>query len=161
MLYLKKYYSLLLIFLIICYQKIIPIYKEYNYQINLNQKDNYILQINKIDLNVAFSLDTTLNVGLEIHNISKSLNNPLIISGHSGYGSNVYFNDLDKLTIYDEIIINHKQVIQYYQVIDIKYVLKHQNITVSQNNDYLYLVTCDKFDSQKQLIIIAKKIQKW
>ena len=159
MLYLKKYYSLILIFIIICYQKIIPSYNEYNYQTKINNKDSYLLEINKIDLKVYFSLNTTLNTGLEVHNISKYDNNPLIISGHSGYGKNVYFNDLDKLNINDLIIINHNQDKKYYLINDIKYVLKHQNIIISNDNSYLYLITCDKYDKQKQLVIIAKNIQ--
>ena len=63
--------------------------KENNYYSN-----GYHLIIDSINMDIFFEENSTLNEGLELHEISKN-NGPLIISGHSGTGSLALFNDLE------------------------------------------------------------------
>ena len=117
---------------------------------------NYNIKIPSINLNVNFTEYSSLDEGLEIHNISKIKNNPLVIMGHSGFGKNVFFNDLEYLNINDLIYINHNKNTYLFEINDIKYYKKFSYVNVPKENEYLYLITCDKKDMQKQLIISAK-----
>lgn len=115
-----------------------------------------MLTIDKINLRVAFNDNSKLKDGPEIHNVSKIKGNPLIIMGHSGFGSNVYFNDLDSLEKKDLITISKNSGVISYEVIDLLYFDKGSKIKLPMDNSYIYLVTCDKYNLNKQLIISAK-----
>ena len=157
MLFIKKsniFISIIIIFISLLFSK-------YNPQINDARKkeNNYIIEISKINLNVSFSFETTLDNGLEINKLSKVSENPLIISGHSGPGPNVFFNELEYLNIDDEIIIYHNNKKAYFKINDIITFKKYSDIVLPKDENYIYLITCDKYDMQKQLIISAKLVK--
>ena len=80
-------------------------------------------------------------------------NSIVFLAAHSGTGDNAYFNDLKLLNINDEIIINYKDTIYKYIIIDKKEVEKNGYITGNRiNNDEIVLTTCSE-NPKKQLII--------
>ena len=126
----------------------------------LNIKDNnynsdYHLIIESINMDIYFEENSTLNEGLELHEISKN-NGPMIISGHSGTGSLALFNDLEYLEKGMIIKIIHENNQKEYEIIDVISYEKFSKVNIPDDNSYLYLITCDKYDMQKQLIIDAK-----
>ena len=124
--------------------------KENNYYSN-----GYHLIIDSINMDIFFEENSTLNEGLELHEISKN-NGPLIISGHSGTGSLALFNDLEYLEKGVIIKIIHENYQKEYKIIDVISYEKFSKVNIPDDNSYLYLITCDKYDMQKQLIIDAK-----
>ena len=106
-------------------------------------------------MDIFFEENSTLNEGLELHEISKN-NGPLIISGHSGTGSLALFNDLEYLEKGMIIKIIHENYQKEYKIIDVISYEKFSKVNIPDDNSYLYLITCDKYDMQKQLIIDAK-----
>ena len=125
------------------------------YENNTINETGYILEIKEIDLYLYFDDNTTLNEGLELHEISKR-GGPFIISGHSGKGELALFNDLEYLS--KETIINlyHDNYKKTFLLKDIIYYKKFSNVVIPNDDNYLYLITCDKYDMQKQLIISSK-----
>ena len=126
----------------------------------LNIKDNnynsdYHLIIESINMDIYFEENSTLNEGLELHEISKN-NGPMIISGHSGTGSLALFNDLEYLKKGMIIKVIHENMQKEYEIIDVISYEKFSKVNIPDDNSYLYLITCDKYDMQKQLIIDAK-----
>ena len=119
-------------------------------------EDNLTLLIEKINLMVVTDKDTTLDTGIEIHEISLKENAPLVISGHSGIGDNVYFNELFALRIDDEVIIIKNNLKYVYFIEKIVSFKKGSKLQINNSSDYLYLVTCDLLDMQKQWIFSAK-----
>ncbi|MBE6156019.1 MAG: sortase [Firmicutes bacterium] len=114
------------------------------------------LKIDKISLDINLYLDKTLDEGLEIHEVSFRDNGPMVISGHSGIGPNALFNDLFYLDIRDKIILV-KDGYQYtYELFQITSFTKGSKIQINASFDYLYLVTCDLFNMQKQWIFSSK-----
>lgn len=122
-----------------------------------------VLEIPKIKLRKPlYSLTSPQNnvdKNIEILTPSKMPNEPnsnLILAGHSGNAPNAYFNDLDKLSLNDEIIIYYDKV-YYYQLTDIKEIPKTGTMSVNLNPDInrLTLVTCKKNDLHTQLVFTA------
>ena len=124
-------------------------------EINSNYIHGYHLIIENINMNIYFEENSTLNEGLELHEISKN-NGPMIISGHSGTGSLALFNDLEYLEKGMIIKIIHENNQKEYEIIDVISYEKFSKVNIPDDNSYLYLITCDKYDMQKQLIIDAK-----
>ena len=134
------------------YQKV-----HLNYQYNTpNKKRELILQIPKINLKVSTSTNVNLNDGLEIHLISHDNNNALVISGHSGIGANAYFNDLFKLRIGDNINVYQENLKYIYYLEQIIPFEKGSKLQINKEKIFLYLVTCDLYDMQKQWIFSSK-----
>lgn len=80
-----------------------------------------------------------------------------IIGAHSGFGSNSYFNLLDKLAINDEILIiyNNKEYRYYVNKI---YEVDEKDISPLENtNNTLTLMTCKLDDSSKRIVVVAYK----
>lgn len=119
----------------------------------------YILQIPKFNLEVHFNENTTLDVGLELHDVSKMQDMPIVISGHSGIGRNVYFNQIYLLAPSDVIILQKEKYRYFYEVEQNQEFKKGSKLAIKKSADYLYLVTCDLYDMQKQLIISSKLVK--
>ena len=115
------------------------------------------LIIPKINLDVYTTYDTSLKEGLEIHKLStkpSDKNSTLIIMGHAGIGSNVYFNKLNNLEVNDLIKIDYSNM-EYQYIIEKKEIIKKGNeYSFEFNNNNLYLITC--YHHNKQIIIKAK-----
>lgn len=124
-------------------------------EVEILNETGYYITIKEIDLNLYFDEHSTLDNGLELHNLSLS-DGPLIIMGHSGKGKLALFNDLEFLEKGIKIIITHNNYQKIYEIIDLLYYEKFSNVHIPNDNNYLYLITCDKYDMKKQLIINAK-----
>lgn len=80
-------------------------------------------------------------------------NNLFIIVGHSGNGSNAYFNDLVYLEVGDKIIVNVWNGSLIYKIRDIYYKNKGYNLGINEVNNSIYLVTCSRIFMDKQIVI--------
>ena len=158
---LLKHFSLLVVIIIVFFDLSHPqkleLSSSINYHYNsISYYDDYLIIIPKIALKISFSSHTTLDEGLEIHEVSQKENAPLVISGHTGIGANALFNDLFSLNVGDEIIIINGSK-KYTYVIDyIKDFQKQSKLKIFNSNKYLYLVTCDKYNMKKQWIFSSK-----
>ena len=155
---------ILIIIIIICNKdskivsKISNISTDYN-EYNKNEYIGY-LQIPIIDMNLGFyNYDNPFNdVDYNIEFINTNIAETYLIAGHSGIGEKAYFNDLNKLKENDDIYLKFKDKTNHYKIIDIKSVIKTGKIEISNENNLLYLTTCDQIIDGYQLIITAKKV---
>lgn len=130
--------------------------KEQSYKINKQEiiskelsghkRCNHVLEIKEINLQ-----ECLYNLNSSKNNLSYGLKvlktNPLIIAGHSGTGHLAIFNNLDKLKIGSEIMVDKTtyMVDNIYQ--------KEKDAKLKVRND-LILITCYQ---DKQLVLEAKK----
>ena len=131
---------------------------------------NYIgvLEIPKINLKRGFfDIDDKYNhVNKNIEVLQNSdmpnVNNGLLaIAGHSGSGITAYFKNLHKLKVDDQIYIYYDNVKYIYQVV--KYYEEDKNGVISIERydvSTLVLTTCSPTDDNKQLVVLAKLINK-
>ncbi len=81
-------------------------------------------------------------------------NTTLFIAAHSGTGPLAYFNNLDKLTINDKIIISYNANNYTYIIKSIWEIPKTGSISVpKQDKNQLVLTTCSPTKSNYQLIV--------
>ncbi|MBE6161389.1 MAG: sortase [Firmicutes bacterium] len=117
--------------------------------------------ISKINLDKNFYSYNETNVDNNIILLKESnINNYfLILAAHSGSSSISYFKNIYKLNKNDlvEIYLNKEKV--EYVVKEIIYIKKNGKIKISkkENNNVLYLTTCDKFNLKRQLLIKCVK----
>lgn len=112
------------------------------------------LAIPKINFYHLINEDDNLKTGLKVEKNLKSL----VILGHSGIGQEAIFNNLFLLEKNDLIIINKQGETLKYQVYDIKYIRKNIATVINNQKNYMYLVTCDTINLQRQIVICAKLI---
>lgn len=131
-----------------------------NYIKNSPIKENRII-IEKINIDEKYNISSINN---EVNGIVmfEELGRPnkesnTVIGAHSGYGSNVYFNNLDKLKIDDTVIIIYDNTLYEYDVIETK-VVDETDISVLDDSDenILTLLTCKIGDNRKRVVIIGK-----
>ena len=113
-----------------------------------------LLFIPKIAFVKGFNVSDKLYDSLEI-NVSRAK----IIFGHSGYGTNSYFNNLVKLRRGNKIYFIDKKI-YIYEVVFIKSFNKGSKITLDNNEKYLYLITCDINNLETKQVIIGSKLVK-
>lgn len=123
----------------------------YNYNENNLSDKEFILEINSIDIKEYISLNDNLSNGFEVIKIDTSL----VISGHSGLDVHLPFNKLNNLLIGDIIKIIYKDKIIEYKIEMVEYFDKNTYVNLRKDN-YLYMITCDKYDLKKQLLISSK-----
>ena len=84
----------------------------------------------------------------------------LILAGHSGTGWKAFFNDLYKLAIGDQLIINYKGKVYTYNIVNIYKQDKIGKIGIYRNYEKttLTLVTCTNNDSKTQTIYISELV---
>ena len=84
-----------------------------------------------------------------------SINNSTIfIAAHSGTGKIAYFQNLDKLSINDTIILNYENIVYKYQIKNIWENKKNGSITVpKEKTNQLILTTCSPTKKAYQIII--------
>lgn len=136
---------------------------KYNEIVNNIYKDNNIgkLVINKI--NREFKIydinDSKNNVEENVTILNGSIepnneNSIMFLAAHSGSGKIAFFNDLDKLSIDDEIVLEYKNNKYIYKVYSIWETEKDGDIEINKlDSKQLILTTCSKKDKTKQLII--------
>ena len=113
------------------------------------------LIIPKINMKLGFYYyDSLLNdVAKNIELIKIPVENSYLIAGHSGTGKIAFFNDLKDLIIGDDIYIRFQKKENHYVVSDIKRVIKSGKINISDEENKIYLTTCDQIIDGYQLII--------
>jgi len=84
----------------------------------------------------------------------------LILAGHSGTGWKAFFNDLYKLAIGDQLIVNYKGKVYTYNIVNIYKQDKIGKIGIYRNYEKttLTLVTCTNNDSKTQTIYISELV---
>ncbi|MBQ9018859.1 MAG: sortase [Bacilli bacterium] len=150
--------SLIIIISISIPLSILKISTENNYHSN-NQFA--FLTINKINLKEELypieSEENTIEKHVSI--LKESIypdneNSIMILAAHSGIGKIAYFQELDKLEINDEVILNYKNNKYTYKVKDIWEEKKTGYINFNkEKNKQLILTTCSPNKDGYQLII--------
>lgn len=129
-------------------------------KITIEQPIGYLI-INKINLNKPlYKISSPKNNIEENVTILKESIKPneqnsiFFLAAHSGTGNIAFFNELDKLSINDEIILIYENIKYIYQVKDIWETTKDGNIEIiKEDKNQLILTTCSKTSQSKQLII--------
>ena len=131
--------------------------------INIVEESDEIgrLIIDKINLNrPLYNInDSRNNIEENVTILKESImpdkdNSIVFIAAHSGTGDVTYFNDLDKLTINDEIILIYKNNKYKYIVTDITENKKNGYININKEiSNQLILTTCSPNRNKYQLII--------
>lgn len=125
-----------------------------------------VLNIPKINLKKEVykydSINNDVNKGLYLATDNSFLNGSIVIASHSGNSVISYFDNLDKLGLDDEVFIYKYGYVYTYIVTDRYLINKNGKFKYINNDDVLYLITCDKNSHTKQLVIEGKlkKIQK-
>lgn len=117
---------------------------------------NIDLSVNVYDFN---SEKNNVDSGVELIN-DYYFNNEkgaLILASHSGKSKISYFKNLHHLANNDIIEINHNGYTYIYKVFKKYKIKKNGKLKYNNQNGYLYLVTCDKKNNKKQLVILSKR----
>lgn len=121
-----------------------------------------ILSIPTIQLKRGFySITSTLNdVSKNIQVIEDNMDNMLILAAHRGNSPVSFFNDLEKLSLGDEIFLDYHHQSYKYILYYKYYEDKDGNLPIRYDNtkQVLVLITCVKELKDKQVIYIAYKI---
>lgn len=153
---------ILLINILLINTKNVDILNTYNILFDSYQEhENITLTIPTISFSKTFNIYSTLKDSIELDKNSSlypSDNNTIIILGHSGYNYNAYFNDLFYLKNNDKIYLKYGNINYTYKIIYIEYIKKNTKYKIEYNKNYLYLVTCDLYDFNKQIVIKSSKI---
>lgn len=86
--------------------------------------------------------------------------NNAIIGAHSGYGSNAYFNDLDKLESGDLIKLIYDGVTYKYLVSEVFEVDDTSIEVLDSSYEGLILITCKVGDDSKRIVVKASIFDK-
>ena len=136
-----------------------------NYNQIVSNDCYFILNIPKINLSEKVyeynDKNNDVNKGIFLakeYNFN-SFNGSLILASHSGNSSISHFKNLDKLDKDDivSIIIDNRVI--YYKIVDIYKIQKNGKFKYSNENETIYLVTCDKKNNKKQIVFKGKIIK--
>ena len=124
---------------------------------NTYQKEEYYgyLIIPSININLGFyNYDNPLNdVSKNIELIKIPVKNSYLFAAHSGIGKIAYFNDLDKLKENDIIYLKFKDKSIKYKVTKVVRVKKNGSIEITNEENKIYLTTCDQIIEGYQLVV--------
>lgn len=142
-----------------------------HYQFSQNQTPNIIhpemiLEIKKINLKKPIYLNDSLNkvennvMILPNSDLPNIENGNLNLAAHSGSSIVAYFDKLDQLIKGDIINITYQNKTYDYSITQIFTIDKSPNVTYYKIKDFttLMLITCDKTDKNKRLLIYASQI---
>lgn len=119
-------------------------------KINLNQKVyKYNDKRNNVDKGVYLAKNYEF----------KKNNGSLILASHSGNSSISYFKDLNKVNIKDQIFIISNKNIYLYIITEIYKINKNGKFKYINDDKYLYLITCDKKNKKKQIVVRANLVK--
>lgn len=134
-------------------------YSIYENETTIKSNEAFHIYIPKIKVsnNIYDYDDKKNNVNQNIYNATKynfsKLNGSLVLASHSGNSSVSYFNDIDKLSLGDEIFIEDKDNIYLYLVNKIFFIDKTGMFYYDNKDKYIYMITCVKNSHKKQLVI--------
>ncbi len=123
-----------------------------------------VLNIPKINISLnIYSFNSKLNnvdKGIEImkgSTLPEEKGSSTVLVAHSGY-KNKYFDNLDMLVIGDNASLTYQNNIYNYKVINKKKKLKREYLSIIKTNkNRLTLVTCDKEEPHKNLIVVLEE----
>ena len=119
-------------------------------RINLNQKVyKYNDKRNNVDKGVYLAKNYEF----------KKNNGSLILASHSGNSSISYFKDLNKVNIKDQIFIISNKNIYLYIITEIYKINKNGKFKYINDDKYLYLITFDKKNKKKQIVVRANLVK--
>ena len=120
--------------------------KNINLKENLYKENSYL---NNVDKNIA------IIKGSSSPEIDNSI---MVIAAHSGTGHLAYFQDLNKLNINDEVLLNYNNKNYIYTIKDMWNDKKTGTIKIpKENTNQLILTTCSPNRKNYQLIINCTK----
>lgn len=130
--------------------------KKYDYEIG-------IIEIPRIGLKKKFYNNNNVDKNIIVIQPSQYPNvenSVLILAGHSGTGTNAYFNDLYKLLIGDYVYIRFSNIKYKYKITNIYHQQKKGKLIVYNdvNKTTLVLITCTNGVSDYQTIYICELI---
>jgi LPXTG-site transpeptidase (sortase) family protein len=146
--------------IIISNDKKIIIKKVYTLKIEKKEQPIAKITINKININEdIYGINSDKNTIEQHVTILKGSNYPnlLILAAHSGKGDIAYFENLDELTINDEVFIQYRNDKKTYIVKEIWEEKKNGKIHIDNNINQLILTTCSPKHKNYQLIISCIK----
>lgn len=131
-----------------------------------NNTDLYFkLNIPKINLNKnVYKYESKLNnvnKGLFLvnnYNLN-TLSGALIIASHSGNSSISYFKNLEKLKVNDTLYLEYNRFNYMYEINDIFKIDKTGKFNYNNIDKTIYLITCDKKNSSKQVVYRGKLVK--
>lgn len=139
------------------YDNIKEINSYYNNETSFNYKSNMILKIPSINLEMVVK-----KAAEDFNNLDKNLvyykNNDykkkIIIFGHSGMGVGTYFNKIDELENNNKAYIYIDKFKITYNF-NKKYLISDTDINIlnSDEDKTLLLITCDKKNKDKRLVV--------
>jgi len=100
-----------------------------------------------------------VNYNIEILNDSDLSSNLFFIAGHSGDGDNCYFNRIKELAVGEYVYVVVEDRILVYVIISRYFINKDGYMKVDGvKNNTLFLITCDVFNNNRQLVLKGKLI---
>lgn len=152
--------------------KIVPAITS-NYQIPIKEekkeKKQYESPIGYIKIESINLFNKLYNPNSKLNNIEENItilkasqdiestNSLIVLAAHSGEGKIAYFNNLDQLTINEEITLNYYNHNYTYIITNIFEEEKKGYIKIAKTNEsQLILTTCSTSNKNKQLIIESK-----
>ena len=158
---LKKFIVILVVIILIIVlfkndEKIIEISNDTAINDRYTKEEYYgYLIIPSININLGF-----YNYGNPLNDVSKNIElikipvkNSYLFAAHSGIGKIAYFNDLDKLKENDIIYLKIKNTTNKYKVAKINRVKKSGDIEITNEENKIYLTTCDQIIEGYQLVV--------
>lgn len=165
----------ILIYILCCY-KINLYFNKHNTNNTKNEKNiNSIIKeiIPKKETPIGYLIIDKINLNEELYDINSELNNiekhvtilkestlpfeknsTIFLAAHSGTGKIAYFNELDKLSLNEKIILKYKNNTYTYIIKNIWETKKNGTINVpKENKNQLVLTTCSPTKDEYQLII--------
>ena len=92
--------------------------------------------------------------------IPSSTGSNIVLVAHSGIGYNILFDRLDVLNIEDEVNLYFNKIKYIYKVKKILKKDKKEMLSlIKTKNNTLMLITCDKVEKEKNLIVYLELIK--
>ena len=131
--------------------------KVENMDIKLFHPDEIIIPKINLDQNFYSYKERSVDSGIIYLKESDFTKDFYILAAHSGSADISYFKNINKLEKGDEIELNVSNKTLKYYVEDKYYTKKNGSINVKNEDNILYLTTCDKYNNKRQLIIKCVK----
>ena len=115
--------------------------------INLMQGIPYLGKDNTVDRNIQI---------IEPISLPDMVDGNFILASHSGSSPISYFKNLNKLKN-NELVYVYYDNVKYTYIVNNQYLVDKGRVTIKRNHSKrtLTLITCDKKDNSKQLVVIA------
>lgn len=126
---------------------------------------NFTLYISKINLTKdvfkKYSNSNDVNKGIYLANeyVFSNKDDTLVLASHSGNSSISYFKNLDLLQVGDYVYTKNNIYENIYRIDKTYTINKNGKFRFSKKEKGIYLITCDKKNSKKQLVFYGKMLK--